>query len=71
MEKKFEITKFEELESSNEMVKGGFSTAYAGSAKADAKIKANGVAGTCNITTNNCYGGNCAAGCGSGSSTTA
>jgi hypothetical protein len=33
MEKKFEITKFEVLETSSEMLKGGFSTAYAGGKK--------------------------------------
>ncbi|MDR1552956.1 MAG: hypothetical protein LBS69_05785 [Prevotellaceae bacterium] len=59
MEKKFEITKFETLESSNEMVKGGFSTAYAGGGGVWPDIEINFAAG-CHCTNTGC---NSVAGC--------
>jgi hypothetical protein len=67
MKKKFEITKFEVLETSSEMLKGGFSTAYAGGTKA-INISGNNV-GNC-PTVNNCNGGNCVKGCGASDSST-
>lgn len=52
MKKKFDISKFEVLKSSNG-VKGGFSLAISG-----------GNAGLdVSVTTNNCYSGNCVKGC--------
>jgi hypothetical protein len=58
MEKKFEITKFETLENSAEMLKGGFSTAYAGGARKDVLEECND-----GCTSNNCQGGNCFENC--------
>ncbi|MDR2064364.1 MAG: hypothetical protein LBP85_01435 [Prevotellaceae bacterium] len=58
MEKKFEIAKFETLESSNEMLKGGFSTAYVGGA--GAKLEVNFAKGCgCTIITNGVAGCAC------------
>jgi hypothetical protein len=58
MEKKFDLSKFEVLETKGETLKGGFSFALSTSA-AGGKIQ--------DPVSNNCNGGNCAAGCGSGS----
>jgi hypothetical protein len=66
MEKKFEITKFEVLETSSEMLKGGFSIVYAGSGSAKLAVDAgsNDKCTTNECTINNCQGGNCVAKCG-------
>ncbi|MDR1347174.1 MAG: hypothetical protein LBJ63_01905 [Prevotellaceae bacterium] len=55
MEKKFEITKFEALEDSSEMLKGGFSSAYAGSGQEKEVTYEPIVA--------NAFGGNCSRKC--------
>ncbi|MDR2126029.1 MAG: hypothetical protein LBP63_04280 [Prevotellaceae bacterium] len=59
MEKKFEITEFETLEDSNEMLKGGFSAAYAGGGGVWPDIEINFAAG-CHCTNSGC---NSVAGC--------
>ncbi|SHI47362.1 hypothetical protein [Flavobacterium terrae] len=53
----FDLSKFEALEVKGETLKGGFSIALVGGLK-----EAVGDEGT----TNNCNGGNCVAGCGTG-----
>ncbi|WP_196896226.1 hypothetical protein [Aureivirga marina] len=65
MKKQFDIKKFEVLETSNEVLKGGFSTAYTGAGLDAAFKEAKNVLSNC--STNNCHGGNCASGCGSDS----
>lgn len=50
MKKKFDISKFEALAASGEKLKGGFSSAFK-------------TATTKSVGGNNCFGGNCAAGC--------
>ncbi len=57
MEKKFDLSKFEVLETKGEVLKGGFSFALSTSASG----------GKQDSVSNNCNGGNCASGCGSGS----
>ena len=65
-ENKFEVSKFEQLETSNgEILQGGFSTSEMGAGfwdwvKGLVTVDANGY---CPVT-NNCNGGNCASGCG-------
>ncbi|MDR1552957.1 MAG: hypothetical protein LBS69_05790 [Prevotellaceae bacterium] len=49
---KFEITKFEELESSNEMFKGGFSSAY--NAGLNAELQGINFSKGCGCTNSGC-----------------
>ena len=65
--KKFDVTKFESLESKGEILKGGFSTAFTGGKDGlSVDLEVNGY--KCGQT-NNCSSGNCVAGCGSTSTT--
>lgn len=62
--KKFDVKKFEALESKGEILKGGFSTAFIGGKGGESIIPdINANIGDCG-TTNTCNTGNCVAGCG-------
>ncbi|CAL2103739.1 conserved protein of unknown function [Tenacibaculum sp. 190130A14a] len=64
-----DLTKFESLETSNDILKGGFSQALSTGAGLDTNIiGALNLAKNCGATTNNCNGGNCVSGCGGGAS---
>lgn len=68
---KFDITKFEKLESSGDILKGGFSTAAMGSGSSLKGILGGLGDIYCPKDSNtNCAGGNCVAGCGSTSTGT-
>ncbi len=67
MKNRLDLTKFEALEASGEVLKGGFSSTFTGLSSTGGNESGNtNVLAGCGTTTNtNCAGANCVAGCGS------
>ncbi|MDR0749581.1 MAG: hypothetical protein LBF62_08425 [Tannerellaceae bacterium] len=61
----FNLNKFEQLQTSTDTLKGGFSTAFGSEETFGNGLPPINALGDCSTKNSNCSGGNCVAGCGS------